>query len=188
MSEELDPSPTEAPVVRRGRPRRSPTLEAMVNDPRLAEAAPKSVTRADQRQPTRRRKSRNTQDKYHVDQERIPPGMSYEWKRVTYAGKEDREHQIDTDENGFTPVPADRHPELAGRNAKAGERIERGGLMLMERPMELRQEALEEDAEQAHLQVNTQMRRLKLADDQGHERIINKARRSYGPGALAVED
>ena len=39
------------------------------------------------------------------------------------------------------PVPANRHPELAGRNAKETEAIVRGGQMLMEQPKEYEKES-----------------------------------------------
>lgn len=187
MSDDIDTSiAPQAP--RRGRPPRSAAQEAVLNDPRLAEVPADRQIRTEQRQPMRRRKHRNTADKYHIDPSRIPAGQSYEWKRVTFVGMEDKEHQIDTYENGFRPVPADRHPEVAGVNAKHGERIERAGLVLMERPIELRQEALKEDRDESAAQTNNQLRRLRLTGSDEMDRVVQKASRSFGPGALAVED
>lgn len=174
--------------ARRGRPPKNPALQSMMSDPRLQDEAPAVSNRTEQRQPMRRRKKLTSADKFYVDQARIPAGMTYEWRRHTIVGQEDREHMIDTYENGFTPVPAERHPELAGMGAKPGQQIERGGLVLMERPAELRDEALAEYGHDAKAQTNMQMRRLKLTEDGQMDRVVKKASRSYGPGALAVDD
>lgn len=97
-------------------------------------------------------------DKFYVDPSIIPDGMSYEWKRVTYVGKEDRTHQARMARNHWRPVPSSRHPEIAGGNGDEPIVIE--GLMLMEREAYLTDEAHAENKQAAFDQVQTQMARL----------------------------
>lgn len=107
-----------------------------------------------------------TQDQFHVDH--VPAGMSYEWKRVTFGGKEDIKNQANAARNGFTPVPASRHPELVGARVaeeKGDSAIIVDGLMLMERPIELRREADAEEKANARSQVVDQATRLKLTPE-----------------------
>jgi hypothetical protein len=49
---------------------------------------------------------------FQVDAATLPDGMSYEWRRVTYAGKEDVRHQARAHRRHWTPVPKKRHPEI----------------------------------------------------------------------------
>jgi hypothetical protein len=89
---------------------------------------------------------RHTSDVLFIPKGVIPPGLSYEWKRASVFNQPDTEHQIGLRENHWTAVPADRHPELAA----AGETvIRRGGLLLMQRPKYLTDEAQMEDINEA---------------------------------------
>ena len=92
---------------------------------------------------TRRRRTTNPLE---FDQSIIPPGLSYEWKRESTFAQPDREHQIALRENHWTPVPADRHPELAPEGETV---IRRGGELLMQRPKYLTEEAQMEDIQEA---------------------------------------
>jgi hypothetical protein len=91
-------------------------------------------------------------------------------------GAENVEHMINLEANGWTPVPAERHPELSGKRLAAGSAIERGGEMLMERPIEITEEARELDGFAAKNQVASQMQRLGLngmrAAGKGVKRVI----------------
>jgi hypothetical protein len=99
-----------------------------------------------------------TADRFYVDPARIPDGMSYEWKRQTYVGKEDRTYQTMLAGNHWTPVPASRHPEITDEGGD--KQIIVDGLTLMERPKYLTDEAHAEDKQQARRQVGDQMERL----------------------------
>lgn len=105
--------------------------------------------------------------------------MTYEWKRATYAGKEDMEHQIDLAENGWQAVPASRHPELAGRKVESDAMIMRGGLVLMERPSEVTYDARQEDKALAKEQLTTQIHRLGLTERGTLPRNRPSVRRTY---------
>lgn len=119
--------------------------------------------RTAQRAPQRGQIIRTAENRYLVDQSKIPAGYSYEWKRVSVLGQPDEEHQINVSANGWTPVPADRHPELAGMKAVKDATLIRGGQMLMERPIELTQAARIEEKGRADDQIKTQLQRV------GHE-------------------
>lgn len=105
---------------------------------------------------------RTGSNRFEFDRDLIPHGMTYEWKRASVFGQEDQENLINCEQNGWLPVPAERHPELSGRRAVAGTEIKRGGLMLMERPDEITEEAREMDTFAARHQVAAQVQRLGL--------------------------
>jgi hypothetical protein len=105
---------------------------------------------------------RTSLNRYEYDRSKIPAGMTYEWKRKTVFGQEDTENLVNLEANGWEPVPAERHPELSGRRAQVGTQIVRGGLILMERPVEITEEARELDTFAARHQVAQQIQRLGL--------------------------
>jgi hypothetical protein len=105
---------------------------------------------------------RTGSNRFEFNRDLIPQGMSYEWKRCTLYGQEDTEHLVDLEQNGWEPVPSERHPELSGRRAVAGSKNVRGGLMLMERPIEITDEARDLDTFAARHQVAAQVQRLGL--------------------------
>lgn len=131
----------------------------------------RSDQRSEQRTPPRPRQLiRTAENRYSVDKSKQPPNTDYQWKRVSIWGKPDEEHQINMAANGWTPVPADRHPELAGLKATKDQFIVRGGQMLMERGKELTQQARLDDKARADEQIKTQLHRV------GHE----SRERGYG--------
>jgi hypothetical protein len=119
-----------------------------------------ALQRSEQRTP-QRVVIRTSANRYDYDKSKQPAHMDYGWKRMTIAGQEDTEHLINCDENGWLPVPPERHPELAGRRTKGSE-IVRGGLVLMERPKEITEEARNLDKFAASHQVASQVQRLGL--------------------------
>ncbi len=93
-------------------------------------------------------------DAYHVDQGSIPDGWSYEWKRVSVYGKDDAANQIKIGQEGWEPVPADRHP---------GMLLEREGVRLMERPLEITREVEEHNYRLAREPLDTAELRMSEA-------------------------
>jgi hypothetical protein len=79
-------------------------------------------------------------DEYYIELGIIPDGWSYEWKARTILGAEDPAHQVALARKGWESVPASRHPELMPIGYKGAE-ITRKGMVLMERPLEITQEA-----------------------------------------------
>lgn len=125
-------------------------------------AAPQRPAQRSEQRVGQRLVMRTGSNRFEFDRSLIPNGMTYEFKRFSMFGQEDKEHLVDLEQNGWTPVPAERHPELSGRRAVAGADIVRGGLMLMERPTEITDEARELDTFAARHQVAAQVQRLGL--------------------------
>lgn len=88
-----------------------------------------------------------------------PPGWTYEWKRKTILGQEDPAHMVELVRMGWEPVPVSRHPERMPSNW-SGTTIERKGMILMERPTELVEEAKEIERRKAISQVRAKEAQL----------------------------
>lgn len=106
-----------------------------------------------------RRKKQNMSPKgeLDIDESKIPPGMRYKWISISILNQpyHAREAYMHTD--GYTPVPADRHPEalspdFLGRKQLTHNYIERRGLILCERP-EVYAEVDEEDLNEQTRQI-----------------------------------
>lgn len=91
-------------------------------------------------------------DEFHLELGIIPDGWSYEWKTRTILGKEDPAHEVALSRKGWEVVPASRHPELMPMHYK-GVEITRKGMVLMERPMEITQEARNAELRKARMQM-----------------------------------
>lgn len=125
----------------------------------------------------RKRKGGQLNDPFRVDN--IPDGMSYEWKRVTVYGKGDPTYDVLMREQGWEPVASARHPELVA-DGHIGPII-RDGLMLMERPVELTEEAMAEDRNAARAAVSVKKQQLGEAPAGTFERNVTEVRKSYEP-------
>lgn len=156
------------PVTARGRYRANP--RPPVDEPEGLIRAPE---REEIRKPvvahgrTRRRKS--SIDRFNVPADAVPEGMTYQWCRKSIWGQPDISHMVGLQENGWTPVPADRHSGLFMPNGHVGD-IERDGLVLMERPVELTAEARAEDKAAADALTRMQDEQLGRAIPQQFER------------------
>lgn len=75
-------------------------------------------------------------DDFYVSPDEIPDGWTYEWKRHTVYGQEDPAYQVQLAREGWTPVPASRHPNMMPVGA-AESVILRKGCILMECPTEI---------------------------------------------------
>jgi len=125
--------------------------------PRMTESAIRPGIRME---PIRERKRKGGQvaDKFHIDPSQIPAGMSYEWKRATVYGASDPYYDVQMREQGWEPVQAERHPELVASGTTGS--IVRDGLILMERPVELTEEARSEDYASAIEPVHTMKQKI----------------------------
>src|SRR5271163_2374634 len=85
-------------------------------------------------------------DPFYVPPEIVPKGWSYQWNSVTIYNNPDLlvGQQMQMYENGWRPVPAERHPGRYVPSTKTGD-ILRDGMRLEERPIEMTEEAKKED-------------------------------------------
>lgn len=130
--------------------------------------------RLGEQRPPQRHKIFNSLNIFDYDESKRPPGMTYGYKRCKIAGMEDEDNLILCEQNGWTPVPASRHPECAGmRRAKEepNSPIIKRGLMLMEIPTEWHDQSVEMDDFRAKNTLEEQVQRYGL-----------QARREGAPG------
>jgi hypothetical protein len=101
-------------------------------------------------------------DEFFVEPGIIPDGWSYEWKTRTVLGAEDPAHQVALQRKGWEVIPASRHPEMMPLGYK-GVEIIRKGMVLMERPLSITEEARQAEARRARLQVRAKEEQLSAA-------------------------
>lgn len=112
-----------------------------------------------------------------------PPGWTYEWKRKLVLGQEDPAHMVELVRMGWEPVPATRHPEMMP-SGWAANTIERKGMILMERPTELVEEAREIERRRAIGQVRAKEQQLAGTPEGGlghrdHAQVKPKINKGY---------
>jgi len=139
---------------------------------------------------TRRRKATVSEDPYYIPKEEIPEGMSYEWKRWSVVGQTDPFYIAQQREQGWEPVPPKRHPNWVppGYNEP---HIIKGGMILMDRPIELTNEAKRELRQLSKQQVREAEQRLGMTpkgeltrdDDRVRPRVVKEVGRM-----VAVEE
>jgi len=112
-------------------------------------------------------------DDFYINPDDVPEGWTYEWKRKTLLGQEDPAYQVQLARTGWEPVPASRHPAYMPDNGKHTT-IERKGMILMERPLELSEEARNIELRKARQQVRHKEEQLNAAP-QGHFDRSNKS-------------
>ena len=127
-------------------------------------------------------------DEFFIEKDVIPAGWDYEWKRRTVMNEEDPSYQVHLQLKGWEPVPASRHPEYMPMGSKS-KTIERKGMVLMERPLEITEATREAERRRAHLQVRTKEEQLSAApsgtfDRANKDASLVKINRSYEPIAV----
>lgn len=127
---------TAEPAIKRG-----PGRPRIIRD---EEGTREPVRAAGVRTRSRLRKGGQSKDRFDIPPDLRRSGTSYEWKRMTVYGKPDSSHLVEMREQGWEPVddPVLRRYFMPDDHTGA---IERDGLVLMERPQELTDEAREED-------------------------------------------
>jgi len=113
-----------------------------------------------------------------------PDGWTYEWKRKSVMGQEDPAHMTDLLRKGWEPVPATRHPEMMP-TGNTYESVERKGMILMERPTELVEEARAIGQRRARGQVRAKESQLAGTPDgtlsRDDPRVSPKIKKGYEP-------
>jgi hypothetical protein len=80
-------------------------------------------------------------DKRYIDPSKVPADVDYWWVRMSVRGEPDLSRLPAMERVGWSPVPAERHPELlprdsSGRLSNSSGHIIIDGLILCERPKE----------------------------------------------------
>ena len=129
---------------------------------------PRQVRTADRKtaRETKKITLRTPATRFEVDRSLIPDETDYVWRCLSIMGMENKENMVNAEFNGWTPVPASRHPEIVGTRIASetpNASIIVSGLVLMERPLELTRIAREMERTAADEQVAIQNERLQLA-------------------------
>lgn len=98
-----------------------------------------------------------------------PPGWTYEWKTKSVMGQEQSSHITELYRQGWEEVPTNRHPEempLSGNYPV----IERKGMVLMQRPTVIVEEARAAQLAKAKNQVRVKETQLSSAPEGQFER------------------
>lgn len=123
-------------------------------------------------------KIRTPANRFGDEGEIVPPdGMTYEWKVMTVHGQPATEQITEWKLNGWTEVPAGRHPDFTGAKEDSTEAILRGGQVLCERPKELTEESRQMEKDAAKNQVDNQLERLQLRARETKSRRATKIER-----------
>ena len=101
-------------------------------------------------------------DKFRAPE--APPGWEYEWKRRTVLGQEDPAYQVQLARTGWEPVPTYRHPETMPIQGNHPQ-IERDGMVLMQRPAVISDEARSVELRRARNQVRVKEQQLNATPD-----------------------
>lgn len=136
----------------------------------------------------RRRRGGGGQDNpFELPTEQIPDGSSYEWKRWSNVGAQDPFYIASMRDQGWEPVDPKRHPNWVppGYNDPY---ILKGGMILMERPIELTNEAKAEAEAAARAQVAFQEQRIGLTPKDTLSRDLVKPKIVKEVGRMVVED
>ncbi len=158
-------------------------LRPSVRTPMTAEETPRE--RAERRAAELRGHSDTDDgmDEFFVEPGIIPDGWSYEWKTRLVLGAEDPAHQVALQRKGWEMVPASRHPEMMPLGYKDAM-ITRKGMVLMERPLTITEEARNAEKRRARLQVRAKEEQLSASkpgefgrDNNGND--LTKIKKGY---------
>ena len=126
----------------------------------------------------------DTPDEFAIPAHIIPEGWSYEWKRKSVFGQEDSSYMMSQEARGWEPVPASRHRSMMPEGHY--NTIERKGMILMERPKEITDEAKRQDRMRARDAVKS--REQQLAEAQAGQFARNKPTISKGYEPMAMPE
>lgn len=152
---------------------------AMHTPPAAARPAMHETNHVAARVRTRNRKSTVNEDMFYIPVDEIPEGSSYEWKRYSVHGMEDPFYIAQMREQGWEPVNPKRHPNWVPPGYSQPHII-KGGQILMERPMELTQEARQEQRQLARTQMREAEQRLGMTPNNTLARVEPKVTKEIG--------
>jgi hypothetical protein len=122
-------------------------------------------------------------DDFYIDQNIVPEGWTYEWKRHKTLGAVDPSYEVSLARAGWQAVPVTRHSKMMPLGW-TGAMIERKGMILMERPTEIVKRARSKDDRRAREQVGAkeaQVRGAPAGANSPFEGRGQKLGKSYEP-------
>jgi hypothetical protein len=125
----------------------------------------------------------DSNDDFYIDQNIIPEGWTYEWKRFKTLGATDPSYEVSLARGGWQAVPASRHKSMMPIGW-TGAMIERKGMILMERPTEIVKRARRKEDIRAREQVGAkeaQVRGSPAGSNSPFEGRGSKLGKSYEP-------
>ena len=145
MSEQIEENLVPSVPKLKGRPKGSlnkKTLREMEHhaDREAANFSERDKEHDSGRKRTRSKNAMLVSNPHYLPIEEIPEGLSYEWKRYAVVGEEDQFYLAEMRRQGWEPVHPSAHPNWVPKGYDKPN-IVRGGLILMERPIELTKEA-----------------------------------------------
>lgn len=124
-------------------------------------------------------------DEFFIPASMVPDGWTYEWKRHTIYNQEDPAYTVQLAREGWEPVPADRdhiHRAMMPANWTKNT-IERKGMMLMERPIDITEEMRSIELRRARQQVRVKEQQLSATPDgtmtRDDPRVAPKIKKGY---------
>lgn len=107
------------------------------------------------REPIRQRRYRGGEmpNEFDIPADQIPEDSSYQWNNYTVFGQSNPHYSAFMGMQGWEPVPTRRHPNLMPPGTHDDAPIIVKGQILVERPIELTQEALQEQLDKARGEV-----------------------------------
>jgi len=120
-------------------------------------------------------------DEFFVPSQIIPDGWTYEWKRHTIYNQEDPAYTVQLAREGWEAVPVDRcpsHRAMMPANWTKGT-IERKGMVLMERPIDITEEMRSIELRRARQQVRVKEQQLSSTPDGTLPREGAKIKKGY---------
>jgi len=119
-------------------------------------------------------------DEFYISKDMIPDGWTYEWKRRSILNQEDPAYAVQLAREGWEAVPAKRHPQMMPGNS-THDVIERKGMVLMERPSEITEEARNIEIRRARQQVRIRESQLSSTPEGQMDRGKADIKKSYSP-------
>ena len=140
---------------------------------------------------TRTRNAMLNSNPFELPMDEIPEGSSYEWKRFSTIGEEDHFYLAEMRRQGWEPVESRRHPTWVPKGYDKPNII-RGGLILMERPIELTEEARREVRDQSKQRMIEAEQRLGMTPKdtltRQHPDIKNRVIKEWGRAVPVSEE
>jgi hypothetical protein len=196
---ELNTSETPvAPVKLKGRPKGSKNKNTLRDKEHVAMRSPSNSAEhaAEHDKPrTRRRNATSASSPLDWPKEEIPEGSSYEWKRLSVVGEENHYYIAHMRQQGWEPVDPRRHPNRVPPGYDKPT-IVHEGLILMERPIELTEQARAEVNSETKQKMIEAERRLGMSPKESgtetltrqHPELNNRVVKEWGRVVPVQED